>query len=129
MRIQQLAVTVLVLLLSIAGRAQFYGVNKVQYDDFEWRYEKCDVKSSPVSEDYPKVYPTSRLLVRDGTKKVDRFVFTKINLKDKVVLIAGCIKSHKFWDLAKPLIENAKHPCHYVLAKELSPFRDFIYAN
>ena len=32
--------------------------------DFEWRYEKIDVKGSPLGKNWHTVYPNSRLLVQ-----------------------------------------------------------------
>jgi hypothetical protein len=99
--------------------------------DFEWRYEKCDVKASSVSKDFPKVYPNSRFLIKDKSevKEVDRYVFCKVDIPKRVVLIAGCMNYNRFWRDSKPLeSDKCKEPCHYVLAKDLDSFRKFIYA-
>lgn len=105
--------------------------------DFVWRYEKCDVKASPTSKGYPKVYPKSRLLVKDDTKKVDRLVFVKVNVSDRMMYIAGTISWQKFWGVPEEYLEGrakpfeskkVKHPCHYILAKDLSDFKKWVQA-
>jgi hypothetical protein len=96
--------------------------------DFIWRGELCDVKTSPVTKEFPYVYKKSRLLLNDETKKVDRLVFAKVNLWDKVLYIAGTVSWYTFYYLAKPLTgENVKDPCHYVLAKDLDDFWDYAF--
>lgn len=106
--------------------------------DFVWRDEKCDVKASSTSKGYPIVYPKTRFLVKDGTKEVDRFVFAKVNLPDKILLIAGTMSWYDFWGvpeeykkgIARPFeSERIKHPCHFVLARELESFTNFVYAK
>lgn len=105
--------------------------------DFIWRYERCDVKASPTSKDYPKVYPKSRLLVKDDTKQVDRLVFVKVNIPDRKMFIAGTISWQNFWGVPEEYLEgkakpfeskNSKYPCHYILAKDLDDFKKFVYA-
>lgn len=103
--------------------------------DFIWKYEKCDVKTSPTDKDFPRVYRNSRFLVKEGTKKVDRFVFAKVNAEEKLLYIAGTISWADFYgteENQKPLSkefesENMKHPCRYILNKDLESFKDFIY--
>jgi hypothetical protein len=96
--------------------------------DLEWRYEKIDVKTSPLTNNYNKIFPNSRFLVKDESmyKKVDRYVFVKVNMETEEVVIAGCIDYNRFWRIAEPM--TGKLDCHYVLARQLADFKKFVYA-
>jgi hypothetical protein len=101
--------------------------------DFFWREERLDVKGSPTSKDWPDVYPKSRFLRIDhkGEKdlgKTDRYIFVKIDLQDRLAIIAGVIGVKKFWNIAQDCSGmGIKTPSHYVLAKDLDSFRDFVF--
>jgi hypothetical protein len=93
--------------------------------DFMWKYEKVDVKSSP---GYASGH-NSRFLIKEESesKKVDRYVFVKVNLEERNCYIAGCITYNDFWN--KALVFESpriKFPCKYVLGKDLTSFKDFI---
>jgi hypothetical protein len=108
----------------------YFDPNKRSDDcDFIWRYEKCDVKASPTQ--FPQIYRNSRFLIKDDSesKKVDHYIFVKVDLAGKKVVIAGCMKYNCFWEDSLPFESyKIKYPCHYILAKDLTPFEDFIYA-
>lgn len=99
--------------------------------DFEWRYEKCDIKSSPMNDPkkFPRVYANSGLLLKEGTKKVDRLVFVKVNFLDKKFFIVGVIRWNSFMKKAKVFeSENKRYSCRRIKVKQLDEgFDDFIF--
>lgn len=103
--------------------------------DFRWRYENLDVKGSPTSPDYPKVYPRSRFLLpyhkREKHRgKVQRYIFVKVNYPDRVALIAGIIHFNDFWSKAQDCEEAGmavKTPSAFVLTTDLASFRNFVF--
>jgi hypothetical protein len=92
--------------------------------DFKLDGERIDVKSSTLGN-APPYCPKCRLLVRDGTKETDRYVFCKVDSKSRKVYIVGTITYNRFQEISKPF--KAKYPCRYVLRKDLEPFE--VYAE
>ena len=109
---------------------KYFDEDNRQGDQFDlyWRYQRCDVKASPTSKDFPKVYPKSRLLLRENTKEVDTLIFAKVNVQERKVYVPGVISWDRFHRISKPFqSENMKHPCYWIQARDLSSFRKFVY--
>jgi len=108
--------------------------------DFEWRYEKIDVKGSPLGKGWHTVYPKSRLLVQNNKREkhlqkgIDRYLFVKIDHDDETdkplqAIVVGFYNVNNFWKYG---IDGGdmklKEPATYVLAKDCTPFKEFIFA-
>ena len=85
--------------------------------DFKFKGKTWDVKS--FTGDY------ERLLIKNDSKgkKVDRYVFAKVDLTGKTVHILGWMSFDQFWEQARPFkSKNVKYPCHYIFSQELESF-------
>jgi len=108
--------------------------------DFEWRYEKIDVKGSPLGKNWHTVCPKSRLLVQDKKKEthlrkgIDRYLFVKIDHDDEThkplqAIVVGFYNVTNFWKYGLDGGDmKVKEPTTYVLAKDCKPFKEFIFA-
>lgn len=97
--------------------------------DFEHRGLN-DIKGSPTTKQWNQVYPRSRFLLSDHQlkKEVDWYTFVKIDLEENIAHIAGVINYGDFMDKSEPFqSQNTKSPCHFILAKDLKPFRDYVF--
>ena len=97
--------------------------------DFLYEGDKNDIQGSPLGS-FPdgspvlNVFPRSRFLVKNEKqeKPMDNYVFCKVDLVSDVLHIVGFVGYDNFWgELGKPF--SAKHPCHYILASQLSDFQ------
>lgn len=108
--------------------------------DFEWRYEKIDVKGSPLGKGWHTVYPKSRLLVQNNKREkhlqkgIDRYLFVKIDHDDETdkplqAIVVGFYNVNNFWKYGLDGSDmKVKEPTTYVLAKDCTPFKDFVFA-
>jgi len=120
--------------------------------DFEWRYEKhdfrqpldlrckIDVKGSPLGKGWHTVYPKSRLLVQNNKREkhlqkgIDRYLFVKIDHDDETdkplqAIVVGFYNVNNFWKYGLDGSDmKVKEPTTYVLAKDCTPFKEFIFA-
>jgi hypothetical protein len=108
--------------------------------DFEWRYEKIDVKGSPLGKNWHVVYPNSRLLVQNKKmdthlrKGIDKYLFVKIEHDDDTykplqAIVVGFYSVTNFWKYGLDGSDmKVKEPTTYVLAKDCTPFKDFVFA-
>ena len=107
-------------------------INKDLFD-FKIIDQKIDCKASPIGE-FDYVHPKSRLLVRNDKqeidKKIDYYLFVKVDLSKMITHIAGIINYWDFWKLGQTSEDyemKIKKPCHFVFAYQLTPLLDFIY--
>jgi len=89
--------------------------------DFKAGKERVDVKSSTL---YKGANPyQGRLLVRDGSKPMDRYIFCKVDLKSKDVYIVGTITYNDFQEICRPF--EGKYPCQSIYIEELDSFEEY----
>jgi hypothetical protein len=108
--------------------------------DFEWRYEKIDVKGSPLGIKWHKVCPKSRLLIQNKKKDthlkkgIDKYLFVKIDHDDNTqkplqAIVVGFYNVDNFWKYGLDGSDmKVKEPTTYVLAEDCIPFKEFIFA-
>ena len=95
--------------------------------DFKWRGETWDVKTSPLGE-APPYCKNCRLLVKNDSKdkKIDNYVFAKIDLEAKRVYIVGFIGYNYFWEHSLPFkSKRVKLPCRCIFKKDLKDFEEY----
>lgn len=105
--------------------------------DFIWRYEKCDVKGSSLGKDWHDVFKNTRFLIESEkelshrVKGLQRYVFVKIDLQDRMAIIAGTISFEDFWRKSYDAEEydmRVKKPTRFILASQLTSFDKWSHA-
>ena len=98
--------------------------------DFEYR-GRNDIKGSPTNGKWNEVYSNTSFLLSDHQmgKKVDWYTFVRVDLDHNIAHIAGVISYKDFFEKSEEMkSDRIKSPCHFITAKHLKPFRDYVYA-
>lgn len=113
-------------------------IEKTPYFDKRINRDSCDlehrglndVKGSPTHFKWNEIFPRTSFLLSDHQrgKVVDWFTFVKIDLDHNIAHIAGVISYEDFLAKSEPVkSDKLKSPCHSIRARDLKPFREYVY--
>lgn len=88
-----------------------------------------DVKSKQLGKGWGTIYPRSSFIVsyHQKPKPMDWYTFVGIDLENNIAHIAGVISASEFWDKCEDI--QLKIKSGKILAKDLMPFRNYVFAT